>query len=252
MNTLTVIILAKNEESHIHDCIQSALFADEILLIDDYSTDNTVSIAQSLGARIVQHALNGNWAQQRQFALTQAQSDWVLFLDADERITPELATEIQTTLNSEDLYAYLLPRKNVFHHNRATHGSVRPDKVLRLFPKEGATVQGMVHETIVIPYEQRSLHHYLEHYTYDNWEQYFRKFNTYTSVAARQYHENGKACSFWKDIVLRPHWAFIKIYFLQKGCLDGKMGFILSIYHYMYTLTKYVKLYYLNKSNGKL
>ena len=129
---------------------------------------------------------------------------------------------------------------------------MRPDKVLRLMPKEGATVEGFVHETFVSPFSQDTLKGKLFHYTYDNWTQYFNKFNKYTSAAAEKYHEQGKSCSFWKDIILRPQWAFFKIYILQKGFLDGKIGFILSLYHYMYTVTKYVKLYYLNKSNGRL
>ena len=92
----------------------------------------------------------------------------------------------------------------------------------------------------------------LYHYTYDNWHQFFEKFNKYTTAAANKYKEQGKSCSFLGDIILRPTWAFFKIYILQGGILDGKIGFLLSIYHMMYTMTKYVKLYYLNKSNGQL
>lgn len=92
----------------------------------------------------------------------------------------------------------------------------------------------------------------LNHYTYDNWDQYFRKFNQYTSLLAIQYQERNKKVSFVKDIIFRPLWAFIKMYILQGGFKDGKMGYILSVNHYFYTMTKYVKLYYLYKSGGKL
>jgi len=129
---------------------------------------------------------------------------------------------------------------------------VRPDKVLRLMPREGATVEGAVHETFISPYPQATLEGKLYHYTYDNWHQFFEKFNKYTTAAANKYKNQGKSCSFLGDIILRPTWAFFKIYILQGGILDGKIGFLLSIYHMMYTMTKYVKLYYLNKSNGQL
>ena len=90
------------------------------------------------------------------------------------------------------------------------------------------------------------------HYTYDNWDQYFNKLNKYTTLSAEKYKKANKSVSFLKDIVFRPFWAFIKMYLLQGGILDGKMGWVLSVNHYFYTMTKYVKLYYLYKSNGKL
>ena len=252
MNNVTAIILARNEEQHIEECIKSIQCADEILVIDDGSTDQTVSLAEQLSAKVIHHALNGDWAQQRRFGISQSSCEWILFIDSDERISSELNDEIRQVVQRREKKAYWLSRHNIFRHNSATHGSMRPDKVLRLMPKEGATVEGFVHETFISPFPQGTLKGKLFHYTYDNWTQYFNKFNKYTSAAAEKYHEQGKSCSFWKDIIFRPHWAFFKIYILQKGFLDGKIGFILSLYHYMYTVTKYVKLYYLNKSNGRL
>ncbi len=251
MATVSVIILARNEEHNIHDCIESVQFADEVLVIDDFSTDNTVKIAEEMGARVVQHAMNGDWAYQRRFAISQAHCEWILFIDSDERVSPELAKSIHEAINGEPK-AYWLPRYNLFHYNKATHGVLRPDKVLRLMPREGATVEGAVHEAFISPYKQDTLKGKLYHYTYDNWHQYFNKFNNYTKLAAEKYRDNGKSCSFIKDIILRPTWAFIKVYFLDRGFLDGKLGFILSVNHYFYTMTKYVRLYYLLKSNGKL
>ena len=118
--------------------------------------------------------------------------------------------------------------------------------------KEGTNIEGFVHETISSTYPEAKLHGKMYHYTYDNWHQYFNKFNNYTTLAAKKYKENGKSCSFVKDILIRPSWAFFKVYILDRGFLDGKMGFILSVNHYFYTMIKYVKLYYLLKSNGKL
>jgi len=205
-----------------------------------------------MGARVVQHAMNGDWGAQQTFGIEQAKSDWILFLDADERISEPLAKEIQAIVVNEPNKAYWIQRRNKFHHNHATHGVLRPDYVLRLMPKEGSYVEGYVHPAIITPYPTEKLQHPMYHYTYDNWHQYFNKFNNYTTLSAEKYRDNGKSCSFIKDIILRPTWAFIKVYFLQGGILDGKMGFILSVNHYFYTMTKYVKFYYLLKSKGKL
>ena len=251
MATVTAIILARNEEQHIAECIKSIQCADEILVIDDGSTDKTVELAEGLGSKVIAHPLNNDWSQQRRFGISQASCDWILFIDSDERVSPELVKSIKKAIQGE-LKAYWLRRYNLFHHNQATHGVVRPDKVLRLMPREGATVEGAVHEAFISPYPQGTLEGKLYHYTYDNWHQFFEKFNKYTTAAANKYREQNKQCSFLGDIIFRPMWAFFKIYILQGGILDGKIGFLLSVYHMMYTMTKYVKLYYLNKSNGRL
>lgn len=252
MGCLTVLILTRNEEEHIQDCITSVAFADEIIVIDDFSTDRTQEIAVQMGARVIAHAMNGNFGAQRNFAIDQASSEWILFLDADERISSDLAKEIRKIVDGNRLGAYWIERVNRFHYNRATHGVLRSDWVLRLLPKDGACVDGFVHEKIQSSYEDKRLQSPMYHYTYDNWEQYFNKFNAYTQLAARQYQDRGKRCSFVKDIVFRPLWAFIKVYLIDKGFMDGKIGWILSVNHYFYTMTKYVRLYYLYKSNGKL
>lgn len=250
---VSVIILAKNEERNIKDCIESVIaFANEVLVIDDGSTDETVSISESLGARVIEHPLNGDWGQQKNFAMDCATNDWILFLDADERISKHLAKEIVASVSAGDKLAYDMHRENRFHHNKATHGILRPDRVPRLFPKEGSRVEGKVHETIITPYPLKNLNGPIYHYTYDNWDQYFGKFNNYTRLAAEKSLNQGKHASFVKDIVLRPLWAFIKIYFINGGFLDGKIGWIFSVNHYFYTMTKYVRLYYLEKTGGKL
>lgn len=252
MGKITALILAKNEEQNIKDCIESVLFVDEILVIDDFSTDRTKEIAEKLGAKVIQRSMNGDWGGQQTFAIEQASCEWVLFIDADERISKPLAKEILDAVAKGEEHAYWIKRENKFHNNHATHGTLRPDYVNRLFPAKGSYVTGFVHPAIVTPYDNKKLHHVMYHYTYDNWNQYFNKFNNYTRLAALKYQEQGKKCSFVKDILLRPLWAFIKVYFIDRGFMDGKMGWILSVNHYFYTMTKYVRLYHLYKDNGKL
>lgn len=252
MVNVSVLILAKNEQANIADCIKSCSFANEIIVIDDFSTDDTATIATSLGAKVIQRSMAGDWGGQQTFAIQQASYEWIFFLDADERVTPSLAKEIGKAVEQDEKNAYWVLRKNRFHFNKATHGVLRPDYVCRLMPAKDSYVEGYVHPAIITPYPNKQLSGWMEHYTYDNWEQYFNKFNNYTKLAAEKYRKQGKKCGFFKDIIFRPFWAFIKMYFIQGGFLDGKLGWILSVNHYFYTMNKYVKLYYLYKSDGKL
>lgn len=252
MINVTVLILAKNEERNIRECLETVRFADEIIVIDDFSTDKTKEIAESMGAKVVQRSMNGDWGGQQTFAIQQAKHEWIFFLDADERVTMPLVGAIQKIVEKNEKYAYWIKRRNQFKNYKATHGSFRPDAVCRLMPKKGTSVVGLVHPAFVYTYKNKYIEEYILHYTYDNWEQYMNKVNRYTTLAAEKYKEERKSVGFTKDILLRPIWAFIKIYILNLGFLDGKLGFIFSMNHYNYTLMKYTKLYYLYKSNGKL
>lgn len=252
MAKISVLILAKNEEKNIGDCITSCSFAEDILVIDDGSTDKTQEIAETLGARVIHRSMNGDWGGQQTFAIQQAKFPWIFFIDADERCTPELAKEIEAAVEKNEQVAYWIKRINKFHYDKAEHGVLRPDYVCRVMPAQDSYVEGYVHPAIITPYPNKKMQGHMYHYTYDNWQQYFNKFNNYTTLAAEKYKKAGKGVSFFRDIVCRPLWAFIKVYFLNGGFKDGRLGWILSVDHYFYTMTKYVKLYYLYKSNGKL
>ncbi|CAK7053204.1 glycosyltransferase family 2 protein [uncultured Phascolarctobacterium sp.] len=252
MINLTVLILAKNEEKNMKECLETVSFAEEVIVIDDFSTDKTKEIAENMGAKVIQRSMNGDWGAQQTFAIQQAKHEWVFFLDADERVTAPLVEAIRKIVDTNEKYAYWIKRHNQFRHYKATHGSFRPDDVCRLIPKKDTSVVGFVHPAFVYPYEDRYIKEYILHHTYDNWEQYMNKVNKYTTLAAEKYKQEGKSVSFTKDVVLRPIWAFFKIYFLNLGFLDGKLGFVFSLNHYNYTLMKYTKLYYLYKSDGKL
>ncbi len=252
---LTVLICAKNEIQNIRDCIESARFADEILMIDDFSSDGTEVLAKQLGATVIQRSMDGDWSGQRNFGIAAAKGDWIFVLDADERISNELQQTIMYLVKQNEPKTYCVMRENCFHHNKATHGVLRSDSVARLFMKRNAHYEGRVHEKLVTPFVQERIsakYGVLYHYTYDNWDAYFGKFNRYTALMAQQQFENGKSVSFFRDIVLRPWVAFFKMYIVHRGFLDGRLGYILSVNHFFYTMTKYVRLYYLKKSKGKL
>ena len=250
--SLSAIILTRNEAANIRDCIDSVGFADEILVIDDGSADATVEIARRCGATVLPRKMNGNWAEQRNFAISQAHCDQVLFLDADERIPPALAGEIQSALNKTPQVCLAMRRENHFAEGPITHGILRPDRVVRIFPRAKGSYVGRVHEKLVCDLPVTTLRNRLIHFPYRDWSHYWRKFDAYTESSAKKYLESGKRFCFVRDILLRPIWAFIKIYFLNLGFLDGRLGWIFSVNHYCYTMNKYVRLYALQKHDGRI
>lgn len=251
MAKLSVLILAKNEEKNIEDCIKSAAFADEIVVIDDFSADGTPALAEGLGARVVQHALAGDWGAQQTFAIGQARHEWILFLDADERISERLRERVQAIVAADDRrYAYFNARLNYFWEQPLRHGGWFPDYVIRLLPKEGTYVTGFVHPAFHHPYEERRLPEdaYMIHYPYRDWDHYFGKLNFYTTLAAEKMQQAGRRAHL-ADFLLHPLWASFRMYVLRGGWRDGRIGFVLASFHYFYTMAKYVKLYYLGKTN---
>ncbi|MDL2281025.1 glycosyltransferase family 2 protein [Selenomonadales bacterium OttesenSCG-928-I06] len=245
--TISAVIIAKNEEKNIADCINSISFVTEIILVDDYSTDRTKEIAENMGAKVFQRALNGDWGAQQTFAINQATSDWVLFIDADERVTEDLAEEIKEAIDKDECFAYSIPFLNHSMGDRIRYGVLSSNYFARLFPKDKVYVEGLVHPVFHHPYEVKKLKSFMLHYTYNSWEQYLSKFNLYTKLAAQKNYNDGKRASFFYDIMLRPWFAFFKMFILKSGWRDGKPGFILCVFHYFYTMMKYVRLYYLQK-----
>ena len=220
MASLSVLVLTHNEEDNIRECLESCSFAQEVIVVDDASSDNTVAIAESLGAKVFHRRLNGDFGAQKTFAIQQATSDWVFILDADERFTSNLAEEIQDIVKTEPNVCYAVRRENHFMGGKATHGALRPDWVVRLMPKEGSVIEGNVHERLVTDVPTKKLGSYLIHYPYKDWHSYFVKFNKYTTLAAEGYYLSGKRCSFVRDILFRPSWAFFRAYFINLGFLD--------------------------------
>lgn len=252
MTSLSVLVIARNEEDHIRECLESCSFAQETIVIDDESTDNTVAIAEGLGAKVYHRRLNGDFGAQKTFAIQQATNDWVFILDADERFTPGAIEEIQALLKTDTKACYAIRRENRFLSGKATHGTLRADWVVRLMPKEGSVIEGKVHERLVTNLPTKKMNSHLLHYPYKDWDSYLAKLNKYTTLAAESYYQSGKRCSFVKDILSRPIWAFFKSYIINLGFLDGKLGFIFSVTHYFYTMMKYLKLYTLKKNGGRI
>lgn len=250
MDSLTIAILTKNEERNIIDVIRNCQrLTDSILVVDSGSIDNTVTLAEANGAKVVYRAWNNDFSAQRNFALEHVDTEWILYLDADERLDEMLISEIKVVLESGAPAMYRFIRQNSAFGRDFKYGVLGPDSVTRLFPKDKVRWQDKVHERPVGDLPVVTLKGYLKHYTYRSFEQYVQKMNQYSSIGAQNYHDKHKKVSILGDFILRPFFAFFKMYILKKGFLEGWLGFVLCLNYANYTLNKYVKLKLLN--NGK-
>lgn len=246
---LSVIIITKNEAAHIADCLASVCFADEIILLDSGSTDNTLALAQAGGAQIIQTPDWPGFGPQKNRALNAAHGEWILSIDADERITPELQKEILTAINSATHHvAFALPRLSNFCGYFIRHSGWYPDYIIRLFRREsGFFSHHTVHEKVII--EKGSvgkLKTALLHYSYNNDSDVLHKMNLYSSLGAEQAFSAGKRSSLTRALISGLS-AFIKTYCIKRGFLDGQAGLMVAISAAESTYHKYVKLMLLSK-----
>ncbi|HVR50105.1 MAG TPA: glycosyltransferase family 2 protein [Pseudorhodoferax sp.] len=240
--TLSVIIAAKNEARNIADCVRSASFADEILVLDSGSTDATAALAAAQGARVVATDWPG-YGPQQQRGIAMARCDWVLSLDADERISPALQAEIRAAMASGSADGFRLPRLSSFCGKFIHHSGWRPDYTLRLVRREKAGFTAhLLHAHMTVDGTRQDLQHDLVHYSYHDLDDVLEKLNRYSTVGARDMHARGKKGSFGSAIV-HGLWAFVRTYVLRRGFLDGRMGFMLSVSNAEGTYYRYLKLW---------
>lgn len=241
MTTLTVIIAAKNEAHNIGDCVQSAAFADEVIVLDSGSTDRTAEIAEQNGARVLRTDWPGYGPQQVR-GIKAAGCDWVLSLDADERISPELRAEIIQSIRQPVADGYRLPRLSAMCGHFIHHGGWRPDYTLRLVKREKAGfTDHFLHAHMTVDGSKADLKQSIIHYSYRNLDDVLEKLNRYASGNAKDLFNQGKKATFGKAIT-HGLWAFIRTYFFRAGFLDGRWGFILAFYNAESTYYKYLKL----------
>ncbi len=242
MSSITISILTKNEEENIISVINNAKkCTNKILIIDSGSSDKTVELAEAAGAKVVYRKWDDDFSAQRNFALDKIDTEWILYLDADERLNDELINAIKKEIAKNDNVQYKIKRKSVAFGRAFNYGVLKPDFVARLFKTKHVKWVNKVHEHPECADKTQILPGYIEHYTYKDWEHWLRKFDQYTTIWAQNAYENGKKVTLCTAI-LHAFFGFIQMGILKRGFMDGLMGIVMSINHFFYTLMKYLKL----------
>lgn len=246
--SLSVIIITKNESAHIGGCLQSVAWADEIIVLDSGSSDDTVNLCRAVTNNVYETDWQG-FGIQKQRALDKATGDWVLSIDADEIVTPELKAEIVQAMQTIDINGFEIPRLSNYCGRQMRHGGWFPDYVLRLFRREcGQFTNHVVHERIVVDGKIGRLNTPFLHDAFVDFEEVLHKVNTYSSLGAQLLHEKGVRSSLLKAI-MKGWWTFMRTYFLKAAFLDGQQGLMLAISNAEGAYYKYVKLWALQQLN---
>jgi len=251
--TLSVAMIAMNEEANLPRTLESVRWADEIIVVDSGSKDRTLEIAQSFGAKTSYHAFGGH-GEQKNVALDLCTSDWILLLDGDEVLTPELQEEIRQALSGEPGFgAYWIPRLNLIFGRWIRHGGFYPDRKLRLFRRGSARLSEGVgpHSTPQFEGPKGRLKHDMLHYAYPDLNTYLEHMNRYSSEIAKLLYKKGRVSkslfAFLWNTVANPAATFVYNYFFRLGFLDGREGLLLHLNHSVYIHWKFIKAWRLGE-----
>lgn len=249
MQRLSIIIVAKNEAINIAECVRSARFADEVIVMDSGSTDGTAEMARAGGARVVTTDWPG-YGPQNNRGIDLATGDWFFSLDADERISPALAAEIRAAIEKEGALGYRVPRISMYCGRFMDHGGWRPDYTWRLARRGKARfTEHFLHAHLEVQGPTGTLRESIIHYSYRNMESVLEKLNRYSTASARDMTTAGRKGSLGRAIT-HGLWAFIRTYFLRLGFLDGRWGFMLAFSNAEGTYYRYVKLWLMQRPEG--
>ena len=253
MPTLSVILITRNEEANLADCLASLEgIAQQIVMVDTNSSDRTLDIAKSYGAVIAQPQDWPGFGPQKNRALDLATGEWVLSLDADERLTPALKSEIVTAIHhSAHVDCFAIPRLSWYCGRFIRHSGWNPDYVDRLFKRGSARFSDdLVHERLIPSGQVAKLENPMLHYSFMNYSQVLQKIDRYSTASAEQAFAKGKTSTPLKA-VLHGAWSFFRTYFLRAGFLDGPQGFTLAMSNAQGTYYRYVKLWHLIREASK-
>lgn len=247
---LTLAVVTLNEEKSLRRCLQSVPFAAEILVVDSGSTDATIEVAKSMSAKVISEKWRG-YGKQKQFAAEQASHDWVLFLDADEALSPELCLEIQNRFASLDNQTGYEFSRISFHLGRwIRHGGWYPDRQLRLYNRKFSRFsEAELHERVVSK-RVEWIKENIQHWVFEDLSDNVVTNDKYSSLGALEYHRQGKKFSVL-SLVFRPFGKFLECYFFKLGVLDGLAGFVIAIGASYSLFLRYAKLWELEKLNAK-
>ena len=253
MEKLSVTIITFNEEKNIKDCLDSVKWADEIVVIDSFSTDRTVEICREYTDRVYQNKWQG-FVDQKKFALTKASHNWVLSIDADERISDELREEIKEVLSDNLKHdGYYMPRKTFYINRWILHCGWYPDHKIRLFKKDKGRWEGTrgtaIHESVKVNGRVGYLKGDILHYSFPTISSHLKTINSFTSISSSENFKKGERTGIL-SILLRPPFNFFKMYILKLGFLDGLPGFIVSVLSSYHVLIKYAKMWELERQKS--
>ncbi len=250
MVKLSVVIMTMNEEKVIARCLESVKWADEVILVDDASTDRTIEIARGYTQNILFADSHGAFENNRNLGIDKAQGEWILSVDADEVISPELREEIKQAINESGKIGFFMPRKNYFLSKWIRGCGWWPDYILRLFRKDSFRWPKELHQTPEIKDSERGKIGYLKnpfiHYSYTSFRQYFEKFNRYTSELAFEDYQKGfriNRLNFVVCFLVKPCYWFVRKYFFRGGICDGYYGFFVSISSALVIFVSHAKLW---------
>jgi len=247
---LSIVIVAKNEADKIRECLESVRWADEIVVLDSGSTDGTVKICREYTDKVFETDWPGYGPQQNR-ALEKATGDWILSIDADERVPPELRSEIEQAVKSERYKGYQIPRSSHFCGKQIRHSGWWPDYTPRLLRRgSGQFSNTLIHGRLEIQGPVGYLKNPLIHYSFDNFEDVLNKMNWFSTDGAKMHLESGKSSSLLKAVG-RGLWTFFRTYVLRAGFLDGRHGFMLAVSNAEGTYYKYIKLIDLHRTRSR-
>ncbi|MFT6064353.1 MAG: glycosyltransferase involved in cell wall biosynthesis [Paraglaciecola sp.] len=245
MTKITAIIPTLNEEVHIAAAIESVSFADEIIVIDSFSKDKTLEIAERCNVKIIKRKFD-DFSTQKNFAINQAKYPWIYILDADERVTHEVEKEIlQAVKHPKEYVGFYVRRSFYFCGKRVYYSGFQRDKVIRLFLKDHCKYNGLVHEKIMTKGRIGFFKNKIDHFSYRNYDHYISKMNHYGAIRAKELHSNGKKVNLF-HVLIKPPVRFCIHFFIRLGFLDGFTGFLIAKTQAYGVLTRYIKLWLLN------
>lgn len=242
---LTAIVLAKNETQNLPECLKSLQFCDLVVVVDDSSEDTTAAVAKKLGAQVLPHKLGGDFAAARNWALEQVKSTWVLFVDADERVTPQLASQIKQAIGKIQCKGFLIPRQDYMWGRRLKYGDVGGVKLLRLARRGAGKWIGRVHEKWQIESQVCQLDQPLLHYPHPDLVSFLHRLNSYSSIRAQELFDSGQRANLFQ-IIFYPLAKFLWLWIWKLGFADGTSGFIHAMAMAFYTFLVRGKLWLLH------
>ena len=239
---ISALAITYNEEENIERYVESLSFADEIIIVDSFSTDATAELAKKYNVKFLQKEFI-NFSDQRNFAIEQAKNDWIVFFDLDEVVTPELEEEIKRSVTEkDDTIAYFVKRKFHFMGRHIRFGGWQSDKAIRVFNKNYCSYNGLVHEVIAAKGKVGCLKQKVNHFSYKSFDNYNGKLNLYSKLQAETLYNRKKRPGAYHFFV-RPCYRFMWQYFFRLGVLDGKEGFILAYVHSFSVFKRYLQLW---------